>query len=241
MKNKIVELIVKSIFAGVCIAFAAMIFLYASSVSLDESISKAVCSLLFGFGLYFIIVMEYKLFTGMVAGLTDMKVKEYYTLIICYVFNTLGILVICVLLFLMNNPMSNAVISRAGAVMANKLKPGYGSAFISAIFCGMMITLAVKANRVAAGKGLAGALAIIFPVVMFVYLGFEHCIANQAYIFLAILGGEELSLGSVLAFAIITALGNILGGVCFPLMKKLFEKNPQELSTVTAEEKVDKA
>lgn len=229
MENKTLKLIINSIFAGACIAFAAFIFLYASTLVGDTAFEKVLPSLLFGFGLFFIIVMEYKLFTGMVAGVSDMKMKEWYTLIICYVFNTLAILLFCVLVYLTDSPVLNKVIERSVAVMEGKLANTLIGSFISACFCGIMITFAVKANQKARGKGLSGTLAIIFPVLMFVFMGFEHCIANQAYIFLSILGGAELDLVRVLLFALVTALGNIVGGVAFPLLDKLANRKKQEI------------
>ena len=215
------KLVVNSVLAGVCIAFAAMLYLYASVKSADDVLGRLACSTLFGFGLYFIIVMEYKLFTGMVAGLADMKPADWFQLVVCYVFNTLGILLVCALTKLVDNSIMNAIVVKGGAVAASKLANPLGGAFVSAIFCGVMITLAVKSNQVARAKGLNGTLGIIFPVILFIYLGLEHCIANQAYIFFAVLGGVELDFLQVFLFALVTALGNVVGGVAFPVLGKL--------------------
>ncbi len=221
------KLIIYSLFAGVCIAFAAFVYLYASSVSGSGAWEKAVCSLLFGFGLYFIIVMEYKLFTGMVPTLVDIKPSQWWTLVVCYAFNTLGIFILCLLVFLTDNAVSRAITERAVSVTQAKLSNGLFGSFISAVFCGNMITFAVKAHQNARLKGLSGTLCILFPVVLFVYLGFEHCIANQAYIFLAVLGKADMDITRLILFAALTALGNIVGGVMFPIGEKIanFKRN----------------
>ena len=230
------KLIVYSVFAGVCIAFSAILFLYASSLSDGKAVSKALCSIMFSFGLYFIIVMEYKLFTGMVAGLTDMKPSQWFTLVVCYVFNTVGIIIIVVMLKLFNNSVSNAVFDKAVSVMQGKLANSMLGSFFSAVCCGMMITFAVKANQKAVKKGLSGTLCILFPVLMFIFMGFEHSIADQVYIFLAVLGGPEMDLGRVLLFAITVAFGNVVGGIFFPLLRKISDREVKEKPAVDSAE-----
>ena len=225
MKGKeILKLSVYSIFAGICIAFSALLFLYASALSDNSAVSKTVCSLLFSFGLFFIIVMEYKLFTGMVAGLADMPVKQWFNLVICYVFNTVGILIIVVMFRFFRNQVANVVFEKAVTVMTGKLGSSMLGSFFSAVCCGMMITFAVKANGKAVKKGLSGTLCILFPVLMFIFMGFEHSIADQVYIFLAILGGEEMNAGRVVLFAVTVAFGNVVGGVFFPVLRKIAER-----------------
>ena len=227
MKNKWISLIVNSMFAGVAIAFAAILYLYASTfVDGNNMWLRIIPALCFCFGLYFIIVMGYKLFTGMVAGLADMKVKEYVFLPVCYLFNTVAIVIICALVLAINNGMSNAVITKAVAVTEGKLANNMGGAFVSSIFCGMMITFAVKAPAFAREKGLSATLCILFPVMLFVYMGFEHCIANNAYIALALFGKANINAGRLIAFMVVTALGNVVGGVTFPLLRKLIKKEP---------------
>ncbi len=220
--NKWISLIVNSVFAGICIAFAALLYLYAMTFTTSISaVERAVYGLLFGFGLFFIIVMEYKLFTGMVAGLVDMNPKDYVQLAVCYLFNTVGVALIGLMLWAIQNGMSKAVIDKAVAVTESKLSNSLLGSFFSSVFCGIMITFAVKSHKNAAQKSLSGTLGIIFPVLLFVFMGFEHCIANQAYICLAIIGGAKIEVGRLLLFMLITALGNIVGGIAFPLLGKL--------------------
>ena len=242
--SDIIKLIVYSVFAGICIAFAAVLYLYASALAAPGALEKAAGGLLFGFGLYFIIVMEYKLFTGMVAGLADMRPKEWFSLVVCYVFNTLGILAIVALFFAIDNNISRTVIEKAVSVTEGKLANNLFGSFISAVFCGMMITFAVKAHQPARNKGLSGTLCVLFPVLLFVYMGFEHCIANQAYIFLAVFGKANIDPSRLFVFALITALGNVAGGVIFPLLSKFAnslkpeksDKTPDAEQTASSEE-----
>ena len=126
--------------------------------------------------------------------------------------------------------MSEAVIGKAVTVVETKLSNNLFGSFLSAVLCGMMITFSVKSHQKARGKGLSGTLGVIFPILLFVYMGFEHCIANQAYIYLAILGKADVSVGRLLIFMLLTALGNVLGGMCIPFIKKFTEVKTDERS-----------
>lgn len=68
-----------------------------------------------------------------------------------------------------------------------------------------------------AAKDISGKiLAIWFPVMAFVTLGFEHSIANMFFIPTAIFHGADISWGSFLIDNLLPAtLGNIVGGGLF--------------------------
>lgn len=221
------KLAVNSLFAGICIAFAACLFLYGMSISEQSALERAVCSLLFGFGLYFVIVNEYKLFTGMVASLPEMKPRDWYTLVVAYLFNTIGALIVSVLFFATGNAVSDAMVKYAATLTDTKLSNSLAGSFISSVFCGMMITFAVKSPQKAAAKGLSATLCVLFPVVLFVYLGLEHCIANQVYIFLRLFVDCAVDAGRLLLFALLTAAGNVVGGVIVPLAEKWLGKRDE--------------
>ena len=48
---------------------------------------------------------------------------------------------------------------------------------------------------------------------IFVYLGFEHSIANMGTFSMAILGGGALTLGEALHNLLFSTVGNVVGGV----------------------------
>ena len=245
MKNNWLKLIVFSTFAGICIGFAAALYLYALTFAPTPTLfEKTLGAALFGFGLFFIIAMEYNLFTGMVAGLADMPPKDYIRLVVCYALNAIGVLVVCLLVLGMNNPVSEAVIGRAKTMIESKLSNTLSGAFFSSVMCGMMITFAVKSHARAKEKGLSATLGVIFPVLLFSFMGFEHCVANQAYIFLGLFGKADIDLLRLLAFALITAVGNIVGGIFFPILTKLVAAKPEkkvENKTGEKDEKEEKA
>ena len=247
MKNNWLKLIVFSTFAGICIGFAAALYLYALTFSapMVEGVAvktpslweKTLSAALFGFGLFFIIAMEYNLFTGMVAGLADMPPRDYIRLVVCYAMNAVGVLVVCLLVLGMNNSVSKAVIERAAITIEGKLANTLLGAFFSSVMCGMMITFAVKSHARAKDKGLSATLGVIFPVLLFSFMGFEHCVANQAYIFLGLFGKADIDLWRLLAFALITAGGNIVGGIFFPILTKSVSPKIETKAVVEPEEK----
>jgi nitrite transporter NirC len=52
-------------------------------------------------------------------------------------------------------------------------------------------------------------------VFIFVYLGFEHSIANMGTFSIAILGGSSLTLNEALHNLLFSTVGNIVGGTLF--------------------------
>ena len=56
------------------------------------------------------------------------------------------------------------------------------------------------------------------PVMLFIFCGFNHSVADCFYLFAA-----DVSLSGVL-YILVVAIGNAMGGMFIPLMKKLFDK-----------------
>ena len=193
------------------IAFGALCNLVA--LNLNE---KFLGSLLFSFGLFFVFMFELKLFTGMIANALEMKFKDWYQLLICFIFNALGIFFIC--LIAENTIIKDAIISRSISIMNSKFDAGYFSAFFSSILCGMTITIAVKGYQNASSRNLSSNIAVILPVIVFVYLGLDHSVANWAYIYLS----DSWSI-KMLIYVLITIIGNLIGGIFIPLCYKLIK------------------
>ncbi len=195
------------------------LFIFVRNVDIGTIGTRTSC-LLVVVRIRIVIVNEYKLFTGMVASLPEMKPRDWYTLVVAYLFNTVGALIVGVLFFAMGNAVSDAMVKYAATLTDTKLSNSLAGSFISSVFCGMMITFAVKSPQKAAVKGLSATLCVLFPVVLFVYLGLEHCIANQVYIFLRLFVDCAVDAGRLLLFALLTAAGNVVGGIIVPLAEK---------------------
>eukprot|EP00977_Amphora_coffeiformis_P015520 scaffold4535_cov179-Amphora_coffeaeformis.AAC.5 len=84
--------------------------------------------------------------------------------------------------------------------------------FLRGIGANYLIALAVWLFTTA--QSVAGKiLAIYFPVVTFVLIGFDHCIANMYFIPLGMMYGAKVTVFECLFMALLPAtLGNIVGG-----------------------------
>lgn len=209
--KSIIKLVVLSFFAGVMIGFGALCNLVAVSLGY-----KFIGSLLFSFGLFFVILFELKLFTGMVANFVDMKVREWYQLAICFLVNALGIIFVCALAKYSN--LQTSIISTSSSIMNTKLNGGWTNALFTSILCGMLITISVKGYQKSKERNLSSNITVMLPVIVFVYLGLDHSVANWAYIYLSSTWTIEC-----LIYVLLTIIGNIIGGILLPLGFKLIK------------------
>ena len=110
------------------------------------------------------------------------------------------------------------VVARAQAVAATKLDDGLLSVFVLAIFCNVLIYIAVEGYR-SIENSLGRYLAVFFGVTVFVVCGFEHCVANMYYFTAA--GAWS---GEAIVFILVNTLGNALGGLLVPALTLLSRK-----------------
>ena len=81
--------------------------------------------------------------------------------------------------------------------------------------CGFLVQAAVWIYRSA--KNPAAAIAGVFlPIMVFILCGFEHCVANMYFFTI----GGVWSLRTLLYILVMT-LGNSVGGLVLPLLRRL--------------------
>lgn len=85
-----------------------------------------------------------------------------------------------------------------------------GQLFWRAVLCNLLVCLAIWMFYRAKGDG-AKIFVLWIPVLVFVAVGFEHCVANMALFSMAILDGGA-GFGDLLRNLVFTAPGNIVGG-----------------------------
>lgn len=181
---------------------------------------KIVGALLFSFGIFMIIAYEMRLFTGMVAEIPKMGVKNYWKLPVCFIGNALGVAFIALLVAF--SPLKDSVVPQGASVIGAKLaaQTWYINAFCSSILCGMLITLSVWSVRYAPKKGLSATIGVLFPIVVFAFCGFDHSVANMLYFYFY----GQIS-WQIVAYILISICGNIVGGVLLPLVTLWKEKH----------------
>lgn len=196
------SIFLKAAAAGITIGIGGAVYL-----TLENRVIGAV---LFGVGLYTIVLNGLFLYTGKVGYLISAKDKKAY--ILQLIFTWLGNFA--------GTALAAAAISAtrirnlrrtAEVICKTKLADTPHSILILAVFCGILMYVAVDGFR---EKG--NPLILFFCVTVFILCGFEHCIANMFYFSLA----GAWSLRAVIYLLLMT-LGNSVGGILLPLVKKV--------------------
>ena len=184
---------------------------------------KVVGACLFSLGIYAIIIFEMKLFTGMVSNIPKMPVKDYWQLAVCFVCNMIGVGIVALVVW--GTSLADLVVLQGQSVIESKFAVDNWalSSFCSSILCGALITMSVWSPKYASQKGIASTVGILLPIIVFVFCGFDHSVANMLYFYFF----GEFS-GRVIGYILLSILGNIVGGVALPLVILLKEKSNKQ-------------
>lgn len=197
------------VLAGICIAIGGTVFL--------SSDNKVVGAVFFTAGLFTICTFGFNLFTGKVCYVFERDKDYAIDLPIMWLGNLCGAWLTAALESLTRS--GPALTEKALKLAETKLNDSVLSIFILAIFCDILIFIAVDGF----GKNpheLGKYLSLFFGVIVFILCGFEHCVANMYYFAMA----GVLFKGKTLLYVLVMTLGNAVGGVCFPLVRKWKEK-----------------
>ena len=167
--------------------------------------SKVVGAVLFAVALLTICLKGYSLFTGKVGYLPESHTKEdVFTLLLGLLGNAIAT---CGIGYILGLAMPGLQAVAENSYNA-KLTQEWYQTFVRAIFCGVLMYVAVSIYK-ENGK-LAG---IFFAVPTFILSGFEHSIANMGYFGIS----GQVSFEAFL-FILIVVLGNAVGGMLLPLI-----------------------
>lgn len=190
--KQIFLLILRSVFAGVCIGIAGWGFLA----------DKTIGMFLFIFGLATVVSYKAKLFTGM-AGYVGSK-RDFWELLLCiFPGNIVGCLFIALMTRFTPLPLHEA----ASVVLQSRLSVGPLGCGILAIGCGILMTSAV--NFAKKGKEFGYWVPLLFAVPLFIHCGFPHCIADAFYYLTALDFIQDNP--SVLGCYAASVFGNFIG------------------------------
>ena len=217
------KMLVLGLLAGMFIGFGAHAFLLATTAGGDAfsvMLEKLIGAALFPVGLMLVILCGAELFTGnnlMTLALMDRKItwgKMLLNWTVVYLANLLGALLLAWLLSV-SGLYTEAVAAHATDIAVAKTSMSFTQAFIKGIFCNILVVLACWLQSGA--KNIVGKiLGIWFPIMLFVFAGFEHSVANMTYIPLGIFLGADVSFGAFLFKNLLpVTLGNIVGGAVF--------------------------
>ena len=233
------SVVVLGILAGAYIGFGGLL---CTSVTFDVAakagigIRKLIGGSAFSLGLMLVVIAGAELFTGnnlMVSSVMSREI-HFKTMVkhwgLVYVANFAGSLLL-VLLFLFSGLWKaghGALGTAAVATGYAKVSLSFGEALVRGIGCNWLVCLAVW-MALAARQTIGKIFAIYFPIMGFVAIGFEHCVANMYFIPAAILlktwagiappAGVDPNALTWIAFIwknlLPVTIGNIIGGAVF--------------------------
>ena len=205
MLKKILKDIIYGFLAGAMISIGCAVYLACQN--------KYVGAVMFSVALLTICYKGYNLYTGKIGFIVNNHSKDdFHSLLLGLLGNTLAMMAFGALLGLAIPSLKETAIGVVGA----KLSQTFLSALIRAIFCGILMYIAVSLYR--EKKTIVG---IIFCIPVFILSGFEHSIADMGYFAVA---GEWSAKGLGYIWTII--LGNTIGAMLFPALKLIVkEKN----------------
>ena len=100
---------------------------------------------------------------------------------------------------------------RAQEICQLKLDQSFGSTLVRAIFCGVLMYIAVETFR-----SKKSPIGVLFGIPVFILAGFEHSIADMFYF-----GASGIASGKIASFEVAAVLGNSIGSVILPLLALL--------------------
>lgn len=185
------------------------------SLSCDN---KYIGAALFSLGLFAIIQFGYGLYTGKIGYVPLRKPAYLSECLFTLLGNALGTFIDAILL--KQTRIFAAISEKAAASVETKVGDSLWSAFILAVFCGILMFTAVENARLsnAAGGHVEKTVGTMLCIMVFILCGFNHCIADMFYIFLS------GTLSQAAAYLPIVIVGNSVGGMLFPLLKMLTDK-----------------
>lgn len=237
------NLVILGVLAGAFIALGAMGSSAAAHALEGAGVQKLVQAFIFPAGLIMVMLCGAELFTGdCLAAVACYQKKMRWAafarvLVTVWLANMLGAVLVAVMVFLTPQWQQNGHLLGAYtlSIAANKTSIAFVPAFFSGILCNVMVCLAIwtaTASVSAAGK----VVCCLFPMLVFILGGFEHCVANMYYIPAGLLAKTNPNYVSVataqlgvlpskiealnasnffLANLLPVTLGNIIGGAVF--------------------------
>lgn len=203
--KRFIDIFLRAVLTGFAIGIGGVVYL-----SCDN---KYVGSFLFGTGLFVILSFGFNLFTGKVGYAVENKPAYIIDLAVIWLGNlvgtfAMGAMILCTRI--------SGISEKAAVLCETKFSDTLPSIFILAIFCGMLMFIAADGYKKIENP-VGKMLAVFLPVMAFILSGYEHCIANMFYYTIA----EAWSLKAVV-YLIVMTLGNAVGGMLIPFVRKAF-------------------
>lgn len=196
---------IKAVLAGIMIGIGGIVYL-----SMEN---KIVGAFLFSFGLFTIVRSGFALYTGKVGYIPENKPSYIPEVLMTLAGNITGTGITALLIRFTR--IWDKIHVSAVNIMTAKIADGMASRFILGIFCGMLMYLAVENGKNCRDKSdVSFVFGICIPVMIFILSGFNHSVADCFYYFSA-----DVTIDGAL-YILTVALGNAVGGMLIPAVKK---------------------
>lgn len=211
---KVVSDFIYAMLAGVAIAIGGAVFL--------STESKVAGAIFFTVGLFTVVTFGFHLFTGKVAYALEQPPRYLLFLLNVWLGNLAGAAAVG---YALQATRAAQISETAAALCQVKLTDSLLSVFILAVFCNLLIFIAVDGFRNNPHE-VGRYLGLFLGVVGFILCGFEHCVANMFYFSMA-----NVWSGHTLLYLVVMTLGNALGGLLIPLARRLQQKAQGQTAT----------
>jgi formate/nitrite transporter FocA (FNT family) len=198
----------RAIMAGMSIGLGGCVLL--GTMAIDPEL-KWVGAILFSVGLFAVFTFGFDLYTGKVGYMFDDKPWTYgIDLLIMLVGNFVGALFIALCMPMPEQFVPGFIDARLD-MLSDPLR-----VILKGVFCGILMFIAADVY-----KKKQSYLGAFICVPVFILAGSEHSIADMFYFCAA--GVFTLD---ALAFIILVAIGNAIGGVIIPIFQKFMYEEP---------------
>lgn len=211
----------RSVLAGMYLTIVVFVY-WVLMHNLHESIyGKVLASAFFGVGLAVIVFTNAELFTSnnMYLAVSSAEGRTSWGLTVmlwaaCYLGNLLGAAIVTGLLYGAGVLTELAPDHYLYLGALHKVHQSASVIFFKGVLANWIVCLAVRLS-LNCKEDIAKMTMIILVVFIFLYLGFEHSIANMGTFLLSLLGNGSITLNEALFNLLYCTLGNIVGGALF--------------------------
>ena len=221
MAKKLLFSFLKGIAAGASIGVGGFLYILMTFL-IEGELGKVLGSILFAVGLFTVCSLSLHLYTGKIGLIYEEKQEKefYFSLPIMLIGNAIGAVGLgyaCYFIFKDMDIFAKALATSDIRLSFNSFND-FLSCAVKSLLCGLCVYLAVKSFAYKKISVL-GTLMLVFFVFVFVYSGFQHCIANMFYFSFANRWGLEAMYNMILCI-LFNSLGPIFGVLLIKTLKK---------------------
>lgn len=228
-KNEHLITFLSGMVAGSFIAFGGIAYILALAY-LPADISKIVGACLFPLGLMLVCFTGTKLYTGRIGYVIDKNEvpikKKIAELTIMVLGNFIGAALIGLIFFSISYKSDLLLTKFIGIVEGKTANRTYADGIFRPILCGVMVFLAVDFFK--SFKNIGCKILFIFiPIFLFVFAGWDHCVANAFYYAAGLMAMAEKGVeidATTIAWLFVNLFGCILGNSIGSIVTNLVKK-----------------